>query len=67
MLNRKEAMRGLLDQVSSKLHKTEEQIAHLRWTLLIIIYFNLSYLCRYFASWYQILLCNIYEKNKGIF
>jgi hypothetical protein len=30
MLNRKEAMRGLLEQVTSKLHKTEEQIAHLR-------------------------------------
>ena len=30
MLNRKEAMRNLLDEVSSKLHKTEEQIAHLR-------------------------------------
>lgn len=30
LLNRKEAMRGLLDQVSTKLHKTEEQIAHLR-------------------------------------
>ena len=59
MLNRKEAMRGLLDQVSSKLHKTEEQIAHLRWFLLIIIYFNLSYFLANFASWYQILLCNI--------
>ena len=31
MLNRKEAMRSLLSQVTSKLHKTEEQIAHLRW------------------------------------
>jgi len=30
MLNRKDAMRSLLDEVSSKLHKTEEQIAHLR-------------------------------------
>lgn len=30
MLNRKEAMRSLLDQVSVKLQKTEEQIAHLR-------------------------------------
>ena len=30
MLNRKEAMRGLLEQVATKLHKTEEQIAHLR-------------------------------------
>lgn len=30
MLNRKEAMKNLLTQVSSKLHKTEEQIAHLR-------------------------------------
>lgn len=31
LLNRKEAMRTLLQQVSTKLHKTEEQIAHLRW------------------------------------
>jgi hypothetical protein len=31
MLNRKEAMKGLLEQVAHKLHKTEEQIAHLRW------------------------------------
>jgi chromosome segregation ATPase len=30
MLNRKETMRSLLDQVSVKLQKTEEQIAHLR-------------------------------------
>lgn len=30
MLNRKENMRCLLDQVSTKLQKTEEQIAHLR-------------------------------------
>ena len=30
MLNRKESMRGLLEQVAHKLHKTEEQIAHLR-------------------------------------
>ena len=30
MLNRKESMRTLLDQVSVKLQKTEEQIAHLR-------------------------------------
>ena len=30
MLNRKDAMRSLLDQVSVKLQKTEEQIAHLR-------------------------------------
>ena len=30
MLNRKEAMRSLLDQVGVKLQKTEEQIAHLR-------------------------------------
>jgi hypothetical protein len=30
MLNRKETMRGLLEQVATKLHKTEEQIAHLR-------------------------------------
>lgn len=30
MLNRKEAMRGLLEEVSVKLSKTEEQIAHLR-------------------------------------
>lgn len=30
MLNRKEAMRTLLDQVVVKLQKTEEHIAHLR-------------------------------------
>jgi len=30
MLNRKDSMRGLLEQVTSKLQKTEEQIAHLR-------------------------------------
>lgn len=30
MLNRKEAMRTLLDQVAVKLQKTEEHIAHLR-------------------------------------
>lgn len=30
MLNRKENMRTLLEQVNTKLHKTEEQIAHLR-------------------------------------
>jgi dynactin complex subunit len=30
MLNRKEAMRGLLEEVSTKLERTEEQIAHLR-------------------------------------
>lgn len=30
MLNRKEAMRGLLEEVAVKLNKTEEQIAHLR-------------------------------------
>jgi hypothetical protein len=24
-------MKGLLEQVAHKLHKTEEQIAHLRW------------------------------------
>jgi hypothetical protein len=30
MLNRKEAMRGLLEEVCTKLSKTEEQIAHLR-------------------------------------
>lgn len=30
MLNRKEAMKSLLDQVSVKLQKTEEHIAHLR-------------------------------------
>ncbi len=30
MLNRKDAMRSLLDQVSTKLKKTEDQIAHLR-------------------------------------
>jgi hypothetical protein len=27
-------MRGLLEQVANKLHKTEEQIAHLRWSTL---------------------------------
>jgi hypothetical protein len=32
MLNRKEAMKTLLNQVTTKLHKTEEQIAHLRWS-----------------------------------
>lgn len=30
MLNRKENMRSLLEQVANKLQKTEEQIAHLR-------------------------------------
>lgn len=30
MLNRKEAMRSLLEQVTVKLQKTEEHIAHLR-------------------------------------
>lgn len=30
MLNRKDSMRSLLDQVTVKLQKTEEQIAHLR-------------------------------------
>jgi chromosome segregation ATPase len=30
MLNRKDSMRGLLEQVTAKLQKTEEQIAHLR-------------------------------------
>ena len=30
MLNRKDNMRNLLDQVTTKLHKTEEQISHLR-------------------------------------
>jgi hypothetical protein len=30
MLHRSEAMRRLLEQAASKLHKTEEQIAHLR-------------------------------------
>ena len=32
MLNRKENMRTLLEQANTKLHKTEEQIAHLRWS-----------------------------------
>lgn len=30
MLNRKEVMKGLLEEVNVKLSKTEEQIAHLR-------------------------------------
>lgn len=30
LLNRKDTMRGLLEQVAGRLSKTEEQIAHLR-------------------------------------
>ena len=53
MLNRKENMRTLLEQANTKLHKTEEQIAHLRWS------FNKS-LCKW--HWWKMWKIKIKKK-----